>query len=114
MTVRRRLWRLASIGAAVTVLLGSLGVHVATSAPAQAATSQFRGVNWADARDNFLYDENVPIGLSKSDSYATNYTTVSDISVDPPLRMIQVDCVWRFMGGRLFTNTVITYRAPDQ
>ncbi|WP_328346772.1 ricin-type beta-trefoil lectin domain protein [Micromonospora sp. NBC_00421] len=79
MTVRRRLWRLASIGAAVTVLLGSLGVHVATSAPAQAATSQFRGVNWADARDNFLYDENVPIGLSKSDSYATTYTKATAI-----------------------------------
>ena len=50
-----------------------------TSAPAQAATSQFRGVNWADARDNFLYDENVPIGLSKSDSYATTYTKATAI-----------------------------------
>ena len=56
------------------MLLGPLGVHAATGAPAHAATSQFRGVNWADARDNFLDDENVPIGLSKSDSYATTYT----------------------------------------
>ncbi|WP_328653131.1 RICIN domain-containing protein [Micromonospora sp. NBC_00330] len=79
MTVRRRLWRLASIGAVATVLLGSLGLYVAPSAPAQAATSQFRGVNWADTRDNFLYDENVPIGLSKSDSYATTYTKATAI-----------------------------------
>ncbi len=74
MTVRGRLRRLAVVGATAAVLLGSLAVYVATGAPAQAATSQFRGVNWADTRDNFLYDENVPIGLSKSDSYATTYT----------------------------------------
>jgi hypothetical protein len=71
--------RLAVMGAAAAVLLGSLAGYAATGAPAQAATSQFRGVNWADTRDNFLYDENVPIGLSKSDSYATTYTKATAI-----------------------------------
>lgn len=47
-------------------------------------------------------------------AYATNFTTISDVSVDPPLRMIQVDCVWQFTNGKIFTNTVVTYRAPDQ
>jgi hypothetical protein len=28
--------------------------------------------------------------------------------------MIRVDCTWNFMGKRTFTNTVVTYRAPDQ
>src|SRR3954471_5458710 len=79
MNGRGRLRRLASIGAAVAVLLGSLVVYTATSTPALAVTSQFRGVNWADTRDNFLYDENVPIGLSKSDSYATTYTKATAI-----------------------------------
>jgi hypothetical protein len=47
-------------------------------------------------------------------SYATNYTAITDVSLDPPLRMIQVECVWRFTDGRLFTNSLATYRAPDQ
>lgn len=47
-------------------------------------------------------------------TFATDYTTISDISSDPPLRMIQVDCVWQFTDGRMFTNTVVTYRAPDE
>src|SRR6478609_10981682 len=79
MTVPRRPRRLISIGAAAALLLGLLGVYTITSAPAHAATSQFHGVNWADARDNFLYDENVPIGLSKSDNYATTYSKASAI-----------------------------------
>lgn len=46
--------------------------------------------------------------------YATNFTTILQISTNPPLRMIRVDCVWRFMSRGLFTNTIATYRAPDQ
>jgi endoglucanase len=40
---------------------------------AQAATNQFRGVNWADPRDNYANDAVVPSGLSTSDNYATTY-----------------------------------------
>jgi len=47
-------------------------------------------------------------------SYATVYTTISDVSTNPLLRMIQADCVWRFTSRGIFTNTVVTYRAPDQ
>ena len=47
-------------------------------------------------------------------AYATVYTTISSITTDPPLRMIQADCVWQFYGNKVFTNTVVTYRAPDQ
>lgn len=47
--------------------------------------------------------------------YATNITTITTISANAPrLRMIQVDCIWRFpTTGRVFTNTVATYRSPD-
>ncbi len=45
---------------------------------------------------------------------ATNFTTITLISADPPLKMVRVDCVWPFKGQGLFTNTLITYRAPDQ
>ncbi len=40
---------------------------------AHAATNQFRGVNWADPRDNYANDPVVPSGLSTSDNYATTY-----------------------------------------
>ena len=47
-------------------------------------------------------------------AYATNYTTITLVATNPPLKMIQVDCVWRFKNEGLFTNSLITYRAPDQ
>lgn len=46
--------------------------------------------------------------------YATNYTSIWTVSSTPPLKAVQVDCVWSFMERGLFTNSVITYRAPDQ
>ncbi|MHB8523000.1 MAG: type IV pilus modification PilV family protein [Limisphaerales bacterium] len=46
--------------------------------------------------------------------YATNTTAIKTISVNPSLRMIRVDCTWTFRGRGVFTNTVATYRAPDQ
>ena len=47
-------------------------------------------------------------------AYATNRTTITSVSASPPLRMIRSDCVWKFKNQGLFTNTLITYRAPDQ
>jgi len=46
--------------------------------------------------------------------YATNFTTITSIATDPPLKMVSVSTVWRFWNGNRFTNTVATYRAPDQ
>jgi len=45
----------------------------------QAATNDFRGVNWADQRDNFVDDTLVLGGLSTSDSYATTQTKANQI-----------------------------------
>jgi prepilin-type N-terminal cleavage/methylation domain-containing protein len=52
--------------------------------------------------------------VSTNASFATIYTTISTVSANPPLRMMQADCVWQFTGRGWFTNTVVTYRAPDQ
>ena len=46
--------------------------------------------------------------------HATNYTTITDIPGPSPVKMIRVDCVWRFGARGVFTNTTATYRAPDQ
>lgn len=50
-----------------------------TAAPAHAATNSFRGVNWADERDNFVDGTLVLGGLSTSDSYATTQTKADRI-----------------------------------
>jgi prepilin-type N-terminal cleavage/methylation domain-containing protein len=47
-------------------------------------------------------------------AYATSITSIATISLNPPLKKIRVDCRWSFASGRSFTNTIITYRAPDQ
>ena len=46
--------------------------------------------------------------------YASNIVTISTVSLNPPLKMISVQCIWPFLERRLFTNTVVCYRAPDQ
>jgi type II secretory pathway pseudopilin PulG len=55
-------------------------------------------------------------GEGPGTTYATNYTTISQISTSPQLRRIRVDCVWQFRNRQfssLFTNTVETCRGPD-
>ncbi|TDW92677.1 ricin-type beta-trefoil lectin domain protein [Kribbella sp. VKM Ac-2566] len=44
------------------------------SAAGPPRTNDFRGVNWADPRDNYADDAVVPSGLSTADDYATTYT----------------------------------------
>jgi len=44
----------------------------------------------------------------------TNVTTVSQISVNPPYAMIQVQCSWTLPSyGGVYTNTVAVLRAPN-
>jgi Ricin-type beta-trefoil lectin domain/Cellulase (glycosyl hydrolase family 5) len=76
---RHRLGRLTPIGLTIALLLSLLGVQAGTSTSAHAATSQFRGVNWADPNDNFITGPNIPVGLSTSDNYATTYAKATAI-----------------------------------
>ncbi|MFI1212239.1 glycoside hydrolase family 5 protein [Streptomyces sp. NPDC020802] len=66
------------------------GTTVAAAGPAQAVpgkdttgltkdTTQFKGVNWADPRDNFADDPVVLSGLSTTDSYAKTYAKASRV-----------------------------------
>ena len=49
----------------------------------------------------------------------TNYTTITTISTNPTLKMIQVDCVWSIFTfaatntQHVFTNSVVTIHAPS-
>ncbi|HXR04472.1 MAG TPA: prepilin-type N-terminal cleavage/methylation domain-containing protein [Verrucomicrobiae bacterium] len=53
-------------------------------------------------------------GSGSGGTSATIQTTISQISLAPPIRRIRVDCIWNFMGTQLITNTIETIRAPDQ
>jgi hypothetical protein len=65
---------------------------------------------------NFPPDVQVlDVPISKTNIvYATNFTSIQSISTNPPLKLVRVDCVWSFMSRGLFTNTLATYRAPNQ
>jgi hypothetical protein len=60
------LFRLFAVLALAAGTLTTVG-----SGPAHASTNQFRGVNWADQRDNFVNGVLYPSGLSSSDNYAS-------------------------------------------
>jgi type II secretory pathway pseudopilin PulG len=47
-------------------------------------------------------------------AYATSITSIATISTVPALKRIRVDCSWSFANGKSFTNSIVTYRAPDQ
>ena len=53
-------------------------------------------------------------GTNTVGTSATIQTTISQISLTPPIRRICVDCIWQFRGVELITNTIETIRAPDQ
>ena len=63
---------------------------------------------------NFTQIETLDVPVSGSPIYATNYVQITQVSDNPPLRQIRADCVWPFVKRGVFTNTVITLRAPDQ
>jgi len=68
---------------------------------------------WSTNYSGTNYALDVP--ASGTPFYATNYITLTTVQVTPPLRMIRSDCVWTFpLTGKIFTNTMVTYRAPDQ
>ncbi len=60
--------------------LAASWVTVGQPAPALAATNQFKGVNWADTRDNYNTGWVIPDGLSASDSYSQVYS-VADSTI---------------------------------
>jgi prepilin-type N-terminal cleavage/methylation domain-containing protein len=63
---------------------------------------------------NYVEIDTLDIPLAGQAIYGTNYISITTVSLNPLLRQIRADCVWNFLGGRCFTNTVITFRAPDQ
>ena len=76
---KRWLRRLVPFGLVLALVLGYFGVQARVALPANAATNQFHGVNWANPNDNFITSDLVPVGLSTADSYSTTYTKATAI-----------------------------------
>ena len=55
----------------------------------------------------------VPIS-GRNATYATSSVVITSISVSPPLKLIQVETIWPFLHQQRFTNSLLTYRSPDQ
>jgi hypothetical protein len=101
-------------------------LSLAASARAVERLEQTRAATWSPSsyppvdqlnQTNFP-NEVVTLDLPSSGgiiTHATNFTQITQISTNPPLRRIHVDCVWSFRGSALlFTNSIETCRAPDQ
>lgn len=89
---------------------------VAAQAAAMERYEQTVGALWRPAvvLDQLITSNFPPVRAADGVLYntATNYTTITSLSINPPLRMVRVDCVWVY-GGVLYTNTVAGLRAPD-
>lgn len=108
LSARRAEWSAHSLAAESLASQGVEQVRAAQWDPqAWPAIDQLPPTNYAEV-------DVLDIPVSGQPQYATNFVSITTASDDPPLRQIRVDCVWQFAGRGLFTNTIITLRAPDQ
>lgn len=101
------------------------GLYLAANAKAMERIEETRSAKWDTASSpqvdqlfatNFP-SKNVTLDLSGSGVatvFATVNTEITQISVNPPLKRIRVDCIWKFRGRETVTTTIETCRAPDQ
>lgn len=97
----------------------------AASARAMERVEETRSVKW-DATGwpsvDQLVSSNFPVkavildvsGSGDVTTTALLETQISGVSSNPPLKRVRVNCVWRFRGGPFITNSIETFRAPDQ
>ena len=64
---------------------------------------------------NIVQTDYLDIPSSGSQIAVTNIMTATQISTNPPLKLLVSQVVWTFRpSGKVFTNTMVTLRAPDQ
>jgi prepilin-type N-terminal cleavage/methylation domain-containing protein len=104
------------------------GYSLAAQAQAVQQLEQFHAATWdtqaqppVDWTTNFPASNTNVLDLpiaSTNAIWVTNYVAISNLTIssNPPvyLKMMRVDTVWLWRSKTLFTNTLVTYRAPDQ
>jgi type II secretory pathway pseudopilin PulG len=87
----------------------------------QARAAKWDPLAYLPGNNDQLQSTNFPVTVEPLDlpmqgnniTYGTNRTIITTIATQPALRQIRVECTWTFMK-RVHTNSVTTYRAPDQ
>lgn len=75
---------------------------------------------WDDipAPANYIQIDIMDVPATGAPYSVTNYISLTTITIpnsSAQLRQVRSDCIWIFpRTGQTFTNTVITYRAPDK
>lgn len=111
------------------ILLIIVGILGLTTESSNAATNQFKGVNWADSRDNFQSGVIYVSGLSSSDTYSSAATTADRVvsqfmsllgsnSVRMPINEATVSNYWGTYTGAIDTalskgKVILCYWAPS-
>jgi prepilin-type N-terminal cleavage/methylation domain-containing protein len=93
---------------------------LAANAMALQRLEETRSAIW-DVSTNQLFATNFPsrdvtldlAGNGSVSAEGTVYTYISQISTNPPLRRIRVDCVWEY-NGQPMTNRIETLRTSSQ
>ena len=97
----------------------------AASAKAMERLEQTRSAQWhiasSSATNQLVGTTNFPDevvtldmpGITNTGTTATIQTTIAQISTNPPLCAVHVDCIWQFQGGGLITNSVESIRAVE-
>jgi len=99
--------------------------HLAAQAVASQRLEAARAAKWdtqSASPTDLLVASNFPPSIEVLDvpasgakfAYTTNHVFITTVSTNPPLKMIRVESIWTFRSRGLFTNTTVTYRAPDQ
>jgi len=103
-------WSAHSVSAQMTALCGLEQCRAAKFDPrGSPAVDQLVSSNFPQRL--YVLDVGTSVGAR---TYATNTTTITTISSNPPLKMVRVDCTWFYARKGLFTNTALTYRAANQ
>jgi hypothetical protein len=117
-----------ALAGALTATLGvAAGATVLAVGPAVAATTAFKGVNWADTRDNFVNGVLYPSGLGSSDTYSSAATVADRVvgqlysitganTVRMPINEPTVSGYWSTYTGAIDTaltkgNVILAYWA---
>ena len=101
------------------------GLHFVANARAMERVEEARSAKWDTASwppVDQLVATNFPSKVVTNDLSgsgvgvvtATLNTYITQVSTNPPLKRIRVDCIWKFKGVETITNTIETLRAPDQ
>jgi len=101
------------------------GLYLAANARAMERIEETRSARWDTAlypAVDQLVNSNFPskvvtLDLSGAGANlisASLNTDITQLSTNPPLKRIRVDCIWQYRGVFSITNTIETCRAPDQ